>query len=186
MTHPTRTATNALPKSIRGTTMKSIFSIRYLLLPAALLALTVMLAPQVVHAQATRNWSSNGTSSIAWLTVGNWSGAIFAGGAPLENPSGEGAITDIMGFTTGSTGTTAGINMNSLDNSTLVGQLILGGIDFNRTSSNAFQIGNSSSTISGILQLNGATINSVANTLIRVNSGNMTIQNVSTGATNGC
>jgi hypothetical protein len=147
-------------------------------------ALAALLAPSI-QAQTVRSWNNNGTTSIPWLTTTNWSpSGTFAGGAPLASPTGEGANTDIMGFVAANTGTTAGINMNTLAAGGGVG-LILGGIDLTRTSTSSFQIGNSSSTVSGILQLNGATINSVANTLIRANSGSLTITNVATGATDG-
>jgi len=78
--------------------------------------------------------------------------------------------------------TNIGINMNTLAAAGGVG-LILGGIDFNKTNTATLQIGNSSTTANGILQLNGATINSTANTLIRVaGSSNLTIADVNAGS----
>ncbi len=72
--------------------------------------------------------------------------------------------------------------MNTLSAAGDVG-LILGGISFNRTVTNNLQIGNSSSSVNGILQLNGATIDTVANTLISVaGSSNLTIANVNSGS----
>jgi fibronectin-binding autotransporter adhesin len=75
-----------------------------------------------------------------------------------------------------------GINMNTLNAAGGV-SLILGGIDFNKTNTTNLQIGNSSTTVNGILQLNGATINAVPNSLIRVaGSSNLTIANVNSGS----
>ncbi|MFM7243154.1 MAG: hypothetical protein ACKO40_03140, partial [Planctomycetaceae bacterium] len=145
----------------------------------ALVATLAALVASPARAQATRTWSSNGTTNVAWLTTTNWATGTFAGNTPNAQ-TGKGAATDIMAFLPAGTGVTAGINMN-----TISGSLGFAGIDFTRTGNNAFQIGNSSSTVSGTLQLNGGTINSVANTLIRANSGNLTITNVATGATNG-
>ena len=61
--------------------------------------------------------------------------------------------------------------------------LTLGGIDYNKTQTTSTQIGNSSTTVNGLLQLNGATIDGVAKTLVRVaGSANLTIANVNSGA----
>ena len=43
--------------------------------------------------------------------------------------------------------------------------LTLGGIDYNKTQTTSTQIGNSSTTVNGLLQLNGATIDGVKNAL---------------------
>jgi autotransporter-associated beta strand protein len=71
--------------------------------------------------------------------------------------------------------------MNTLGAAGGVG-LILGGIDFNKTNTTALQIGNSSTSVNGIVQLNGATINGTPGTFIRVaGSADLTIANVNTG-----
>jgi autotransporter-associated beta strand protein len=131
-------------------------------------------------AQTARQWT--GSSGGAWLTTTNWTGGIWAGDAPNANPAGEGTATDI--FTTAATNsaTNIGINMNTLSAAGGVG-LILGGIDFNKTNTATLQIGNSSTSVNGIMQLDGASINSVSNTLIRVaGSANLTIANVNSGS----
>lgn len=134
-----------------------------------------------IHAQTTRSWT--GATGGAWLTPANWTGSIWAGTAPLANPTGEGTSTDIMTVAEANTASNIGINMSTLAAATGVG-LSLGGIDFNKTNTTSLVIGNSSTTVNGILQLNGATINSVANTLIRVaGAANLTIQNVNSGST---
>lgn len=124
-----------------------------------------------------RTW--NGGSGSAWLTTGSWTPTgTFAGNAPNATVTGEGATTDIMTTSAANTATNVGINMG-----TLAGLLSLGGINLAKTDGTTLQIGNSSTSTNGILQLNGATINSVANTLIRVTgSANLTIANVNSGS----
>jgi len=133
-----------------------------------------------VHAQAIRTWSS--ASATAWLTATNWTpSGTMAGNAPNVALSGSnGLATDI--FTAGATTTTSpGINMNTLAAAGGVG-LILGGMDINKTVTNAITINNTSSAAAGLVQINGATINGVANTLVRVTgSANLTLAGVSTG-----
>jgi fibronectin-binding autotransporter adhesin len=132
-----------------------------------------------LHAQTIRTWS--GATGGGWLTVGNWSGSIWAGSAPNANPAGEGATTDIMTTAAANSAANIGINMNTLGAAGGVG-LSFAGIDFNKTDTTTLQIGNSSTSVNGILQLNGGIINSVPNTLIRVaGSANLTIANVNTG-----
>jgi autotransporter-associated beta strand protein len=93
----------------------------------------------------------------------------------------EGATTDIMTTGATNTATNIGINMSTLSAAGGVG-LSLGGIEFNKSVTSNLQIGNSSTTVNGILQLNGATINSVAKTLVRVSgSSSLTIANVNSG-----
>jgi autotransporter-associated beta strand protein len=142
-------------------------------------AIAAMLAPQAAHAQTIRTW--NGASGTnGWTNTANWSpSGTFAGNAPNVVVTGEGATTDIMAVATANTVGSVVINMGAAGG--LGGLLSLGGIDFNRTSTN-FSINNSSTTVAGILQLNGASINSVDKTLIRVAGGaNLTITN-GTGA----
>jgi autotransporter-associated beta strand protein len=143
-------------------------------------ALATLLASSL-QAQTVRSWI--GATGGAWLSTSTWSpSGTFAGGAPLANPTGEGANTDIMTTAAANTSANIGINMSSLSAAGGVG-LILGGIDFNKTDATALIIGNSSTTVNGILQLNGATINSVANTLVRVaGSANLAINNINTGS----
>ena len=133
-----------------------------------------------VHAQAIRTWSS--ASATAWLTATNWTpSGTMAGNAPNVALSGSnGLATDI--FTAGATTTTSpGINMNTLAAAGGV-VLILGGMDINKTVTNAITINNTSSAAAGLVQINGATINGVANTLVRVTgSANLTLAGVSTG-----
>jgi autotransporter-associated beta strand protein len=142
-------------------------------------AIAAMLAPQAAHAQTIRTWNGAAATN-GWTNTGNWSpSGTFAGNAPNAVVTGEGATTDIMAVNTANTVASVGINMGASGG--LGGLLSLGGIDFNRTSTN-FTINNSSTTVAGILQLNGATINSVDKTLIRVAGGaNLTITN-GTGA----
>ena len=143
-------------------------------------ALATLLASSL-QAQTVRSWI--GATGGAWLATSTWSpSGTFAGGAPLANPTGEGANTDIMTTAAANTSANIGINMSSLSAAGGVG-LILGGIDFNKTDGSALIIGNSSTTVNGILQLNGATINSVAKTLVRVaGSANLAINNINTGS----
>ena len=142
-------------------------------------AIAAMLAPQAAHAQTIRTWNGAALTN-GWTNTANWSpSGTFAGNAPNVAVAGEGATTDIMAVNTANTVASVGINMGAAGG--LGGLLSLGGIDFNRTSTN-FAINNSSTTVAGILQLNGATINSVDKTLIRVAGGaNLTITN-GTGA----
>ena len=134
----------------------------------------------LAHAQAVRSWS--GATGGAWVTDTNWTPNTFAGEAPLAVLTGEGLATDIMTTVAANAATNIGINMNNLAAGGGVG-LSLGGIDFNRSAANNLQIGNSSTTVNGIMRLNGATINSVPNTLVRVAGlANLTIANVNTGA----
>jgi autotransporter-associated beta strand protein len=153
-------------------------------LPTAITLTLLAAAVSQLGAQTVRSW--NGSTGGAWLTGANWSpSGTFAGGAPLANPAGEGANTDIMSVVAANAASNVGINMNTLNAGAGGVSLVLGGIDFSKTNSTALQIGNSSGTSgsNGILQLNGATINSVANTLIRVaGSANLTIADVNTGS----
>jgi autotransporter-associated beta strand protein len=132
-------------------------------------------------AQTVRSWT--GASAGAWLSGTNWSpSGTWAGSAPNANPTGEGASTDIMSVVATNAASNIGINFNQLAAAGGVG-LIMAGIDFNKTNTTTLQIGNSSTTVNGIMQLNGATINSVSNTLIRVSgSADLTLANVNQGA----
>ena len=153
-----------------------------LLRKSLVLASSLLATVPLAHGQAVRAWS--GSSGSAWLTETNWTpNTNFAGEAPLAVLAVEGLATDIMTTVAANTATNIGINMNTLAAGGGVG-LILGGIDFNRSVTNNLQIGNSSTTVNGIMQLNGATINSVPNTLVRVAGGaSLTIANVNTGTT---
>ncbi len=137
----------------------------------------------LAHGQAVRAWS--GIAGGAWLTVTNWTpNTNFAGDAPLAVVTGEGLATDIMNTAAANTATNIGINMNTLTAGAGGVGLILGGIELNRTVTNALQIGNSSTTVNGLMRLDGATINGVPNTLVRVaGNASLTIANVNTGAT---
>ena len=107
-----------------------------------------LFSAQSAHAQS---WS--GSSSGAWLTVGNWTGGVEAGSKTTTTD------TDIAVFSV-SAQPTIGINM-----STTSGVYYLGAID--NTNARARTYNNSTSTVAGVLTLNGATVNSVANTILR-------------------
>lgn len=149
------------------------YSIAFALLPW----FTIPLA-----AQSVRTWS--GSSSGAWLTTTNWnSGGVFAGKTGLGTPlTGEGAADDIMTPAAANTATNIGINMNTITAGAGGFGLELGAIDWNKTSTTACTIGNSSTTVGGILRLNGTAVNSLANTLVRVaGSANLTLATANTG-----
>ncbi len=118
-----------------------------LTIAAAGLAAMLALAAGSAHA-ANGTWS--GASSSAWLTAGNWN--------TIPGSSSDTANTDWALFGVAANAT-VGINMN-----TTAGNYYLGGIDYNNAT--ARNIGNSSSTVPGVLTLNGTTLNSVANTII--------------------
>ena len=146
-------------------------------------AVPLLSASPLAQAQTIRPWS--GATGGAWLTVTNWTpNTNFAGDAPLAVVTGEGLATDIMNTAAANTATNIGINMNTLTAGAGGVGLILGGIELNRTVTNALQIGNSSTTVNGLMRLDGATINGVPNTLVRVaGNASLTIANVNTGAT---
>jgi fibronectin-binding autotransporter adhesin len=144
-----------------------------------IIPLFVVAVAAPLHAQTVREWT--GSSGGAWLGTGNWFGGTFAGDAPSVSLTAEGLATDIMTTAATNSATNIGINMNTLAAPNGAG-LVLGGIHFEKTNTTALQIGNSSTTVNGSIQLNGATINSVANTLVRVaGSANLTLANVNTG-----
>jgi autotransporter-associated beta strand protein len=105
-------------------------------------------------------WGANGSS--AWYTGANWAGNVYPGmqGSAASN-------TNTATFTSAYTGTTIGINMNTAS-------LNLGAISLDNTRTSALNIGNSSSSASGVLRLYGATVNSVANVIMR-NNGTKTL-----------
>jgi autotransporter-associated beta strand protein len=112
---------------------------------------------------ATASGIWTGTTSGAWLTATNWSASVIPGSASTATNT-DGALFDVA------TQPTVGINMN-----TTAGNYYLGVIDFNNGT--ARNIGNSSTTATGVLTLNGTTVNSVANTVLsNRNSALLTIQ----------
>lgn len=109
-----------------------------------------------------------GSSSGAWLTTGNWSGAVVPGSKTVTTN------TDIANIASGTTqASNIGINMN-----TQAGTEYLGAFSISGTSTTGVQVSNSSGTVTGVLTLNGATVNSVSNVIIRNSSAaNFTITN---------
>lgn len=157
------------PKNIKNSLLRNC-------LPLSMLS-TFALFSLSAHAQT---WT--GSTGGAWLTTTNWSPTTNFAGDATAAVSGEGSATDIMSVAAANTATNIGINMNTLTDGAGGIGLTLGGIDFNKTNTSSLQIGNSSGTVNGILQLNGATINSVAKTLVSVaGEANLTIANVNTG-----
>jgi len=117
-------------------------------------------------------WSSAGGS--AWLTAGNWTGSTL--------PTG----TDVAQFGANPTpGTSVGINMGNATNNGTNNEAV-GAIEVTSARSLALTINDSSGSVAGILTLNGATVNSVANVVLRNNSGSLlTITNGASTATLG-
>lgn len=110
-------------------------------------------------------WST--PTGQAWLTGSNW-----VGGTTPTN-------IQYAQFGTAPTGgvTGVGINMNGITNNGVNNQAV-GAIEVTSARSVNMLIGNSSSTVNGILTINGATINSINNVILRNNSsGLLTIQN---------
>ena len=158
------------PKNIKNSLLRNC-------LPLSMLS-TFALFSLSAHAQT---WTGN--TGGAWLTTTNWSPTTSFAGDATAAVSGEGSATDIMSVAAANTATNIGINMNTLTAGAGGIGLTLGGIDFNKTNTSSLQIGNSSGTVNGILQLNGATINSVAKTLVSVaGQANLTIANVNSGS----
>jgi fibronectin-binding autotransporter adhesin len=144
----------------------------------ALLTATVAAAlPGRAVAQNTYNWG--GVTGGAWLTTGNWSGGAAGKFPGVDNTAGgnDGTTTDIATFA--NSATNAGINMN-----TASGLLSVGAI--NLTGSSNLQIGDSSTTVNGVLQLNGAFAGNAqglsTTTLLNATGANLTIANVNSGA----
>ncbi|MEQ1747120.1 MAG: hypothetical protein ABMA02_16945, partial [Saprospiraceae bacterium] len=135
------------------------FSLRVL---GVVVTAAVMLTPM----QGQILWSSSGGS--AWLTGSNWTGAAVPTSAQ---------IAQFGANPTAATG--VGINMNGATNNGANNQAV-GAVEVTSARVAAFLVGNSSSTVgaNGTLTLNGATVNSIANTILRNNSGQLfTIQN---------
>lgn len=108
-------------------------------------------------------WSNTGAST-AWYTNTNWTPNTSAAAWTTSN---------VAQFANAGTATTAGINM-------VTASLSIGAVEVTSARTRALTIGSSSSN--GTLTLNGATINSVANTVLRNNSGSLlTIQDNETG-----
>jgi autotransporter-associated beta strand protein len=102
----------------------------------------------------------------AWLTGTNWTGGI--------TPN----ATDIAEFGTAPTGgvTGVGINMNGATNNGANNQAV-GAIDVTSARTVGTLIGNSSTSVNGILTLNSATVNAIGDVVLRNNSnGLLTIQ----------
>jgi choice-of-anchor C domain-containing protein len=139
---------------------------------------TVTIATAEAH--MTRLWT--GVTGGAWLTPTNWDPTgTFPGEAPNAVVTGEGAATDVMGVASANGSANIGINMDTLTAGAGGLGLSLGGIDFSAGIN--LQVGNSSSSGNGILQLNGATLYSVPKTLVRIaGNANLTIANVNTGS----
>jgi len=105
------------------------------------------------------------------LSIGNWTGVAVPTSSQIAQ---FGSVT--------STGNTVGINMNGTTNNGTNNQAV-GAIEFTSSRANPMTFGNSSTTVNGVLTLNGATVNSVANVILRNNSGQtMTLQNTPTGS----
>ncbi|MEP2776008.1 MAG: autotransporter-associated beta strand repeat-containing protein [Luteolibacter sp.] len=147
-------------KPIKKNPATTVNSLRIAAISAALLA---------GHANAAdQTWGANG--STAWYTAANWAGGAFPGlqGAAASN-------TDIATFTNAFTGTTPGINMNTAS-------LNLGAISITSARTTATNVGNSSSTVPGVLRLYGATVGGVANTILsNAGSGTLTLQATQSG-----
>jgi autotransporter-associated beta strand protein len=108
-------------------------------------------------------WGSNGNS--AWYTASNWAGGAYPGQQGAAASNGNTAT-----FTNSFTGTTVGINMNT-------NSLNLGAVHVTNVRTTALNIGNSSTTVSGVLRLYGANVNSVPNTILRnAGTGLLTMQ----------
>lgn len=137
-------------------------------------------------AQDTYTWNSSVAS--AWLSPSNWTGAIathFPGRVNATN-GGNGAFDDIAFFNAtlpNNSPVSVGINMGSAGTPAI---LQLGAIRFENQSSDLI-IGNSSATVSGILQLNGSLVPLGGNQGVNVIISNMssaqslTIQNTVVG-----
>ena len=114
-------------------------------------------------------WSSAGGSS--WLTTTNWTGSSV--------PTG----TDIAQFGTNPTpGTSVGINMSQTTNNGTSNEAV-GAIDVTSARSIALAIGDSSTSVSGVLTLNGTVVavtgGNVANVVLHNASGQLlTIQDI--------
>lgn len=136
--------------------MKYIITTKKLTLSALIGSSLIAANSQSLNAQTVRSWNS--TSGGTWTSTTNWSPTgTFAGGAPLANPTGEGANTDIFSVVAANAASNVGINMNTLAAAGGVG-LILGGIDINKTNTTALQIGNNSTSANGLLQINASQV----------------------------
>lgn len=128
-----------------------------------LAAIAVLSLALVTESKAQSLWT-NATGS-AWLTTTQW------------NPNGVPGNTAIAQFGANPTpGTSVGINFPSPASTQQVGA-----IEVTSGRLVALTIGNSSGTAAntGTLQINGTTVNSVANVIVRNNSGQLlTLQNV--------
>ena len=161
----------------------------------ALLALC--LAAASVFGQNTYTYSTTATSN-AWQNSANWTttGPVntFAGINANPNTTANGAATDIAVIGTFAFTATNGLGINfntsannGVGNNTAANQaLALGAIDFTSATAN-LQIGNSSTTLAGVLTLNGGTVNGAANTLVanRSSTRDLTLANAVTGAGSG-
>ena len=110
-------------------------------------------------AQTTVVWGNTGAST-AWYTNTNWT---------PNTAFGAWTTSYIAQFQDAGTATSAGINTGTAN-------LSIGAIEITSARTRSLSIGSSVAT-SGTLTLNGTTVNSIANTIIRNNSGfNLTIQ----------
>jgi autotransporter-associated beta strand protein len=113
-----------------------------------------------------QTWIGTGANA-EWLNASNWS--------PNNVPS----SSSIALFTTANPdGNTLGIDMN-----TAGGDQQVGAIEFANSRTAVMTIGNSSTTVNGVLTLNGTTVNSISNVILRNNSSRLlTLQNTPTGS----
>jgi hypothetical protein len=125
--------------------------------------LTPLVIASSMQAQTVRSWT--GATGSAWHTATNWSPSGTFAGEAAATVTGEGAATDVMTVAAANTASNFGINMNTMTAGAGGLGLTLGGIDYNKTQTTSTQIGNSSTTVNGLLQLNGATIDGVKNAL---------------------
>ena len=102
-------------------------------------------------------WSN--PAGTDWLTPANWTGSSVPGS------------TDIAQFGVNPAGTAVGMSLSAATQQ-------VGAIEMTSDRILPLTIGNSGTSLTGVLQLNGATVNGVTNTIIRNNSSSLlTIQN---------
>lgn len=143
----------------------------------ASIAVAYIGAVATAHAQTTYTYytgTSNAYLSASHWLVGGTASTKFPGVDANNTSTADGTTTDIAAI--GAIGFTAtngfGINFNTSANNGVStntganGSLTLGAFDFLSGLASNLQIGNSSSTLSGVLTLNGGTLNGVANTII--------------------
>ena len=132
---------------------------------------------RVSYGQTTYTYysgTSNAYLNASHWTVGGTTSLLFPGVDNNSSSTADGATNDIatigaIGFTA-STGFGINFNTNSATgvtaNTGANGTLTLGAFDFLSGLGSNLQIGNSASTLAGVLALNGVTLNSTSNTII--------------------